>query len=118
MPDYHREILYQRIDTRVDIMLEKGLLEEAKEFFTHTDYVTAAQAIGYKELKPYLDGEKSLDECTDKLKQATRNYAKRQLTWFNKEKSLNRIEMKNGLSDIDVEHIAEMLEKEVQNLRL
>lgn len=110
MPDYPREILYQRIDKRVDIMLEKGLLEEAREFFTHTDYVTAAQAIGYKELKPYLDGKKSLDECTDKLKQATRNYAKRQLTWFNKEKSLNRIDMSKGLGDIDFEHVAEMLE--------
>ncbi|MDE6725784.1 MAG: tRNA (adenosine(37)-N6)-dimethylallyltransferase MiaA [Ruminiclostridium sp.] len=116
MPDYPRKILYQRIDKRVDIMLEKGLLEEAREFFTHTDYVTAAQAIGYKELKPYLDGEKSREECTDKLKQATRNYAKRQLTWFNKEKSLNRIDMSKGLSDIDFEHIAEILGNKEQKL--
>ena len=116
MPDYPREILYQRIDTRVDIMLEKGLLEEAREFFTHTDYVTAVQAIGYKELKPYLEGEKNLDECVEKLKQATRNYAKRQLTWFNKEKNLNRIDMKNGPFDANIKHIAEMLENEEQYL--
>lgn len=116
MLDYPREILYQRIDKRVDIMLEKGLLKEAREFFTHTDYVTAAQAIGYKELKPYLDGEKSFDECTDKLKQDTRNYAKRQLTWFNKEKSLNRIDMKNGHSDIVFEHVVEMLGNKEQKL--
>ena len=109
MPYHPREILYQRIDKRVDIMLEMGLLEEAKEFFTHKDYVTAAQAIGYKELKSYLDGEKSLEECVDKLKQATRNYAKRQLTWFNKEKSLNRIDMSKGLTDKDFEHIVEMI---------
>lgn len=96
MPDYSREILYQRIDTRVDRMIERGLLEEAKYFFTHDDYVTAAQAIGYKELKPFLDGEKSFDECVDKLKQSTRNYAKRQLTWFNKVDNLNRIKSSNG----------------------
>lgn len=58
MPDYPREILYDRINRRTDIMLEKGLLEEAREFFTHSNYVTAAQAIGYKELKPFLDGKK------------------------------------------------------------
>lgn len=68
MPDYPRQALYQRIDKRVDIMLERGLLEEAREFFTHKDYVTAAQAIGYKELKPFLDGEKELLECVDRLK--------------------------------------------------
>ena len=116
MPYYPREILYQRIDKRVDIMFEMGLLEEAREFFTHNDYVTAAQAIGYKELKPYLDGEKSIEECVEKLKQATRNYAKRQLTWFNKEKSLNRIDMSKGLCNKDFEHIAEMLGNKEQIL--
>ncbi|MDE7281200.1 MAG: tRNA (adenosine(37)-N6)-dimethylallyltransferase MiaA [Ruminiclostridium sp.] len=118
MPDYPREILYQRIDKRVDIMLEMGLLEEAREFFNHNDYVTAAQAIGYKELKPYLDGEKSFEECVDKLKQATRNYAKRQLTWFNKEKSLNRIDMSKGLGVTDFEHITEILGKKEQIIRI
>ena len=53
MIDWDREILYDRINRRVDIMLENGLLEEAREFFTHEDYVTASQAIGYKELKPF-----------------------------------------------------------------
>lgn len=97
MPDYPRDLLYQRIDMRVDNMIERGLLEEAKEFYAHDDYVTAAQAIGYKELKPFLDGENRLDGCVEKLKQSTRNYAKRQLTWFNKEKTLNRIKTDNGL---------------------
>lgn len=114
MPDYPREVLYQRIDKRVDIMLEKGLLDEAREFFTHTDYVTAAQAIGYKELKPFLEGEKSLDECVDKLKQATRNYAKRQLTWFNKEKYIIRVDMNNISDDADIDNIAKMLRQEKQ----
>lgn len=91
MPDFPREQLYRRIDLRVDDMIKRGLAEEAKEFFTHKDYVTSAQAIGFKELKPYLEGEKSLEECVDRLKQATRNYAKRQLTWFNKMPDLHKI---------------------------
>ena len=85
MIDWDREILYDRINRRVDIMLQNGLLEEAREFFTHEDYVTASQAIGYKELKPYFDGEKELSECVEHLKQETRKYAKRQLTWFRKD---------------------------------
>lgn len=112
MPDYPREILYQRIDKRVDIMLEKGLLEEAREFFTHNDYVTAAQAIGYKELKPLIDGKEKLCECADRLKQATRNYAKRQLTWFNKEKTLNRLNMEKGLNEKAVDEIVKYFGEE------
>ena len=76
-----RAVLYDRINRRADLMLENGLFDEAKDFFEHTT-ATAAQAIGYKELKPYLDGEVSLSEAVDRLKQVTRNYAKRQLTWF------------------------------------
>lgn len=112
MPDYPRQALYQRIDKRVDIMLERGLLEEAREFFTHKDYVTAAQAIGYKELKPFLDGEKELLECVDRLKQVTRNYAKRQLTWFNKEKRLNRLDMEKGLDEKAFEKIVNCIKEE------
>lgn len=91
MIDWDREVLYDRINRRVDIMLRLGLLEEAKEFFTHDDYVTASQAIGYKELKPYFDGEKELSECVEHLKQETRKYAKRQLTWFRKDSRINLI---------------------------
>ena len=91
MIDHPREVLYERIDRRVDEMTEAGLIEEAREFFTHTDYVTASQAIGYKELKPYLDGERSLDECLDILKRETRRYAKRQLTWFKKDSRIEHI---------------------------
>ena len=77
----NREILYDRINRRADIMLENGLLAEARAFFQGTPD-TAAQAIGYKELKPYLDGVLSLDEAVENLKRATRNYAKRHLTRF------------------------------------
>lgn len=80
-----RAALYARIDARVDAMLEAGLLEEARVVCCHREeYRTAAQAIGYKELFPFLLGEAALPECVLRLKQATRNYAKRQLTWFHR----------------------------------
>lgn len=84
-----REFLYDRINRRVELMLEKGLVEEMKSFFEGKTASTACQAIGYKELKPYLDGELSLDEAAENLKRATRRYAKRQLTWFRRNKSIN-----------------------------
>lgn len=78
-----RQLLYKRIETRVDRMMEEGLLEEAEQVYLYRDrYKTAAQAIGYKEFFPYFEGTASLEEAVAKLKQATRNYAKRQLTWL------------------------------------
>lgn len=78
-----RAQLYRRIDLRVDKMLEAGLLDEARLVYENRQaYRTAAQAIGYKEFFPYFEGTAPLDACTEKLKQASRNYAKRQLTWF------------------------------------
>lgn len=78
-----RSVLYRRIDQRVDQMLEKGILAEAELVWKNRErYRTAAQAIGYKEFFPYLEGKQTLPECVNSLKQATRNYAKRQLTWF------------------------------------
>lgn len=87
-----RQKLYARIDMRVDKMLEIGLIEEAKQFYETDIGSTAAAAIGYKELKPYLDGEKTLCEAVDHLKQETRHYAKRQLTWFRKDACIHWIE--------------------------
>lgn len=84
-----REKLYERINKRVDIMLRTGLLEETKEFYKKYASKTAVNAIGYKELKPFIDGEKTLEECVDHLKQSTRRYAKRQLTWFNRNDKIN-----------------------------
>lgn len=84
-----REYLYERINRRVDIMLEEGLLEEAEEYFRNFNSATSAQAIGYKELKPYFDGVLSLEECTENLKMQTRRYAKRQLTWFRRNENVN-----------------------------
>ena len=114
MIDYPREELYSRIDRRVDIMLDAGLLDEAREFFTHSDYPTAAQAIGYKELKPYLDGERSLEECTDILKRETRRYAKRQLTWFKKD---SRIEHISTASAVNYDEIVKNAENLIKKYR-
>ena len=75
-----RAVLYSRIDRRVDEMVENGVLDEARQVYDRRDaYRTAAQAIGYKEFFPYFEGTANLTECTERLKQATRNYAKRQI---------------------------------------
>ena len=81
----NRDILYDRIDRRVDMMLDAGLLEETKRLMEEGVFErnsTAAQAIGYKELLGYLRGEVDLAESVESLKRATRRYAKRQITWF------------------------------------
>ena len=77
-----RQKLYDRIEKRVDIMVDTGLLEEAEEFISLGEETTAKQAIGYKELKPYFRNECTLGEALDNLKKETRHYAKRQMTWF------------------------------------
>lgn len=83
--DMPRDLLYDRINKRVDQMVDMGVLEEVKLLYNMKDKdITACQAIGYKEFFEYLEGTKSLEECTELLKQKTRNYAKRQITWFKK----------------------------------
>ena len=77
-----RQVLYERINHRVDVMVEKGIFDEAKWLYDNHRDVQAARAIGYKELFPYFAGQASLEESVDKLKQNTRRFAKRQLTWF------------------------------------
>jgi len=78
-----RETLYQRINKRVDIMLERGLLNEVKQLVEDGfETCQSMQAIGYKEMLPVIKNESNLDEATNKLKKHSRNYAKRQMTWF------------------------------------
>lgn len=84
-----RQFLYDRIDRRVDVMLERGLEEEAREYLSSANGSTSAQAIGYKELRPFFDGVITLDEAVENLKKATRRYAKRQLTWFRRNERIN-----------------------------
>lgn len=84
-----RQKLYDRINRRVDLMIENGLVSEAKRVFNTDLSFTSVKAIGYKELFPYLKGEIPLEECVEKLKQETRRYAKRQITWFKRDKEIN-----------------------------
>lgn len=80
--DDKRSLIYDRINTRVDKMVEHGLLEEAKWLYDNYPDAQSARGIGYKELFPYFAGNQTLDEALKKLKQNTRRFAKRQLTWF------------------------------------
>ena len=80
--DDDRSLIYDRINRRVDRMLEEGLLNEARWLYDHYPDVQASKGIGYKELFPYFKGEQSLEEASETLKRNTRRFAKRQLTWF------------------------------------
>lgn len=84
-----RQVLYDRINHRVDLMLEKGILDEARWLYDNHRNTQAARAIGYKELFPYFTGDASLEDCVEKLKQNTRRFAKRQLTWFRNRMAVN-----------------------------
>lgn len=83
-----RQKLYDRINKRVDLMLDLGLENEARQMLGKQG-LTARQAIGHKELQPYIDGNITLDEAVEGLKRETRRYAKRQLTWFRRNKNIN-----------------------------
>lgn len=97
----NRELLYERIERRVDLMIEQGLLDETKRLMDEGVFErsqTAAQAIGYKELLPYLRGEDSLENCVEELKKATRRYAKRQITWFSGKDYAHKVYVDDGNS--------------------
>lgn len=91
----NRQYLYDRIDLRVDNMVKDGLVEECRQVWQEGKLSTAAQAIGYKELIAYFESKASLEQCIDKIKQQTRHYAKRQLTWFRKMDKISWIEIDN-----------------------
>ena len=84
--DYPREELYRRIDLRVDLMLEQGLLDEVKALFPYRS-LNALQTVGYREFFDWMEGKTTHEEAIAKVKQNTRNYAKRQLTWFRRDKN-------------------------------
>lgn len=102
----NREELYERINKRVDIMIQKGLVEEAKKVYNnYEDSLYKISAIGYKELFNYFDGKVSLEEAIEDIKRESRRYAKRQMTWFRKEKdyliyNLSEISEKEIIEDI------------------
>lgn len=108
--EWPRELLYERINKRVDIMAKDGLVDEARYVYDLNldNECTCMQAIGYKEFFPYFRGEKSLNDCIEKLKQETRKYAKRQMTWFNNKLSciyLNGQDSKEVLVDKIIKNI-------------
>lgn len=84
-----RAKLYDRINNRVDLMLERGLVDEARQVLSSELSFTSIKAIGYKELSPYINGEEPLEKCVEKLKMETRRYAKRQITWFKRDSEIN-----------------------------
>ncbi|MBR4071479.1 MAG: tRNA (adenosine(37)-N6)-dimethylallyltransferase MiaA [Clostridia bacterium] len=100
----NRELLYERIDRRVDMMIEAGLEAEARKLFAEgliSEKSPAYQAIGYKELLPYFAGEETLAEGADRIRQNSRRYAKRQITWFKRYKNAIVIhpDNENGMRD-------------------
>ena len=112
-----REVLYQRINKRVDIMLENGLLDEVKELLKmgYTKDMIYMQGIGYKEMIKYLDGEYTYDEAIEIIKRDSRRYAKRQLTWFKRYQDAKWFDL-DKYQDIEIlkediiNHIEKLLE--------
>ena len=108
-----RNILYERINNRVDMMINNGLIDEAKKIYDSNIRSKAVMTpIGYKELFPYFEGVKSLDECIDLIKQNSRKYAKRQYTWFNNQMDVKwfNVDFNNFLNTINevinyIEHV-------------
>lgn len=102
----NRDLLYSRIDKRVDEMIEQGLVEETKRLMEDSVFLrsqTASQAIGYKELFPYIEGNASLEACVDELKRASRKYAKRQITWFGAKDYVKKVYVddENGIKSLE-----------------
>lgn len=101
-----REELYERINARVDQMIERGLLDEAKSFYPYK-HLNSLNTVGYKELFKYFDGDWTLEFAIDKIKQHSRNYARKQLSWFNRDKDIHWI----NLSDKNVDSKKEIIKQ-------
>lgn len=109
---WDRELLYERINKRVDIMLEQGLIKEVEEIWKKYDHFpTAMQGLGYKEVVEFLEGKSTKEEMIEKLKMETRRYAKRQMTWFRKNKQTIWLAGDAKVED-NIEIIVNHLEKE------
>lgn len=112
-----REIMYNKIEARIDEMLKKGLLQEVKHFYDmgYTEEMTSMQGLGYKEILSYLKGDNSLEEAVNILKRDTRHFAKRQLTWFKREKDAVWIDRRIFTTD---ELILEEITKTLKNKKI
>ena len=99
--EWDREVLYDRINRRVDIMLENGLIDEVKRLrdMGYTRDLNSMQGIGYKEVMDYLDGKYTLDETVEIIKQSSRRYAKRQMTWFRRVEQIYYVKSDNAFEE-------------------
>ena len=98
--NWDREKLYKRINKRVDIMIEQGLIDEVRQIYQkYEKFPTAMQGLGYKEVVEYLNKEITKEEMIEKIKQETRRYAKRQLTWFRKNKQTIWLDAQNEIEN-------------------
>jgi tRNA dimethylallyltransferase len=98
--NWDRQVLYERINKRVDIMIKQGLVQEVQYILDkYETFPTAMQGLGYKEVVDYINGKYTKNEMIEKIKMETRRYAKRQLTWFRKNKETVWINGENGIED-------------------
>lgn len=105
-----RELLYNRINERVDIMMDQGLLKEVESLVPYKN-LNALQTVGYRELFSYLDGDTSLEYAVQMIKQNTRHYAKRQMTWFKKDEEVKWIDAEK----FDLKKLVELIDNEVMD---
>lgn len=106
-----REILYERINYRVDLMIEQGLIEEAKNLYQQgVVECQSVQAIGYKEIYEYIEGKVTKEEAIETLKQNSRRYAKRQFTWFRNKMDVTWFDMTNANFEQKIQEIQEFVE--------
>ena len=102
-----REQLYDRINARVDEMVNRGLVEEARKFYP-LKHLNSLNTVGYKELFQYFDGDCTLDFAIDKIKQHSRNYARKQLSWFNRSDDIHWIDLSDETIDVKEEIVKRM----------
>ena len=109
-----RSLLYDRINLRVGLMLQQGLVEEIKDLLASgiPESCTAMQAIGYKEFVDALNGSITIEEAADQVRQSSRHYAKRQLTWFRRNKNIHWLTRKNGIGAEEILRQARQLIQE------
>lgn len=108
-----RSLLYERINKRVDIMISNGLVDEVKGILNkYKEFPTAMQALGYKEVREYLKNKLTYEEMVEKIKQESRRYAKRQLTWFRKNNDYIWLKAENGTQEN-----AELIIKELHSAK-
>lgn len=109
----HRDVIYERINQRVDVMLKDGLVDEVKNLYAkYPDSKVLQRAIGYKEIIAYLNNEISLAEATDLIKKNSRHYAKRQYTWFNHQNVVKWFDVNFADFDLTIKEVINYIEGE------